>query len=238
MNSDWGLSCSPLLPHPRPFFLHEHPKGRNASCISFFAKNLMDLGICKPLAPEFYDTFLARGQFAGNSRIVMAICNAVAGVQVILYGLICVVHHGSNPPNRISFPLQFSGFINFLLFLLQRQLVLPFPGGCPVLRNFILRNGKIFSDGCGGDECSNSAISDTVRPSFRFLWANLIRRGLFAVLYRAAISSETASASGISALAGNSLMIYLFMASESPFIRWNWQLTCTASGWESVAADE
>ena len=89
-----------------------------------------------------------------------------------------------------------------------------------------------------GDECSNSAMSDIVRPPFRFLWANLIRSGLFAVLYSAAISSEIASANGISTLAGNSLMIYLFIASESPFIRWNRSLTCTASGWESVAADE
>ncbi len=70
-----------------------------------------------------------------------------------------------------------------------------------------------------GDECSNSAISYTVSPSFRFLWANLIRSDLFAVLYSAAISSEAASANGISTLAGNSLMIYLFMVYESPFIR-------------------
>lgn len=89
-----------------------------------------------------------------------------------------------------------------------------------------------------GDECSNSAVSDPVRPSFRFLWANLIRSGLFAVSYSAAISSEIASASGISALAGNSLMIYLFMASESPFIKWNRPLAYTASGCKSAAAGE
>lgn len=56
-----------------------------------------------------------------------------------------------------------------------------------------------------------NAISDTVSPSFRFLWANLIRSDLFAVLYSAAISSETGSASGISTLAGNSLMTYLLI---------------------------
>lgn len=81
-----------------------------------------------------------------------------------------------------------------------------------------------------GDECNNNAISDTVSPSFRFLWANLIRSDLFAVLYSAAISSETGSASGISTLAGNSLMTYLLIASESPFIKWNRSLTCIAVG--------
>jgi len=76
-----------LFPHPEPFFLHEHPKGRNTSGIPFFIKNLMDLGICKPPAPEFYDIFLIGGQFAGNPCIIMAICNTIIRVQVILYGL-------------------------------------------------------------------------------------------------------------------------------------------------------
>jgi hypothetical protein len=115
---------------------------------------------------------------------------------------------------------------------------------CCLFREVALRSG-ISSFGMAryfrmavGDGCNNNATSDTARPSFCFLWVNLIRSGLFAVLYRAAISPETASASGIPALAGNSLMIYLFMASESPFIRWGRSLACTASEWESVATDE
>lgn len=89
-----------------------------------------------------------------------------------------------------------------------------------------------------GHECSNSAISDTVSPSFFFWWAKRIRSGRFAVLYRAFLSSEISSVSGISTLAGNSRMIYLFMASESPFIKWKRSLTWIASGCESVAAKE
>lgn len=96
---------------------------------------------------------------------------------------------------------------------------------CSRIRDLSFLSSGISSSGMAkyfrmvvGDECSNCAMSDIVRLSFRFLWANLIRSDLFAVLYSAAISSEIASANGISTLAGNSLMIYLFMASESPFI--------------------
>lgn len=43
----------------------------------------MDLGICKSMPPEFYDIFLIGGQFARDRCIVMAVCNAIAGIQVI-----------------------------------------------------------------------------------------------------------------------------------------------------------
>jgi hypothetical protein len=54
-----------LLPHSGSFFLHEHPKGCNTSCISSFTKNLMDLGICKPLDPKFYEIFLIGASLPG-----------------------------------------------------------------------------------------------------------------------------------------------------------------------------
>ena len=62
-----------------------------------------------------------------------------------------------------------------------------------------------------GDGCNNSAMSDTVKPSFRFFWVNPIQGGLFAVLYSAASSSETTSADGISTLNGSLLWRDLFL---------------------------
>ena len=78
----------------------------------------MVLGICKPPAPEFYDIFLVGSQFAWNLCIVMAICNAITRVQVILYGLACMVHRIRDLLDRMSIPCQSLGFIDFLLFLL------------------------------------------------------------------------------------------------------------------------
>lgn len=83
-----------LIMHPRPLFLHEHPKGGNVSGISFFAKDFMDLGICESFAAQFYDFFLIWCQFPWNAHIVMAVCNRVAGIQVILYCLTGMMHHG------------------------------------------------------------------------------------------------------------------------------------------------
>lgn len=62
----------------------------------------MDLRICKPLAPEFYDISLIGDPFARNSCVIMAICDTIIRVQIILYGLICMMHHGRNLFNCIS----------------------------------------------------------------------------------------------------------------------------------------
>lgn len=62
----------------------------------------MDLRICKPLAPEFYDISLIGDPFARNSCIIMAICDTIIRVQIILYGLICMMHHSRNLFNWIS----------------------------------------------------------------------------------------------------------------------------------------
>ena len=158
----------------------------------------------------------------------MAICNRIARDQVVLYCFACMVHHGSNPFDWISGLRQLPGFIDLSLFLLHCQLVLP-------SREIVPPSGISFSGIARyfrmvvGHECINSTISDTVSPSF-FWWAKQIRSGRFAVFYGAFLSSETSSVSGISILTGN-FPNHIFIASESPFIKWKRSITWTASGW-------